>query len=355
MLKYPMLKYPIAAFAVMAGSHAGLAAETCALPSVVDTASLQPVAGSDLVTVPVQINSKPQQFLLDIGTGPMEVSEAAVSGLGLPEATKMMSTIQLGGTGSMAGMGTQQSQNIQVPVYDVKGNQNANAQRSRVRIGAFTIGGATAHNLQFMVADDGEIAKGAPYDGLLTNDILRQYDFELDFTAKQINFLTPTRCTDPNQVVFWSHFEIGVIPLTLVDGKIVVPVTIEGHPVNAVIDTSSARTVMRRDIAELTLGYKAGTQGMMPAGDMKDGMGEQIYAHTFSQIAFAGGVTAVNVPALIETNSMLRATDKQMVLGSRATSAVARIPEFTLGMDVLHQLHLYVVFDQKKLYVTANQ
>ena len=77
--------------------------------------------------------------------------------------------------------------------------------------------------------------------------------------AKQINYLTPTQCTDPNQVVFWSHSAVAVIPMTMADGKIQVPVTIEGHQVDAVIDTSSARTVMRRDIAELTLGSKADT------------------------------------------------------------------------------------------------
>ena len=42
------------------------------------------------------------------------------------------------------------------------------------------------------------------------------------------------------------------------------------------------------------------------------------------------------------------------MLGSRAQSSDARIPDLTLGMDVLHQLHLYVVFGQKNLYVTAN-
>ena len=348
-----MSKYQFAAILLLLPVDTALAAETCALPQIADTAPLQPVAGGDLMTVPVAINGKPKQFLLDIGTNPMEVSQAVVADLGLPEVTKMSTSIQIGGTGAMSNMGSLQALHIDAPVYDVKGNQVPFAQRARVRIASFTLGGATAKGLQFMVASDAEIDKSAPYDGLLTNDIFRQYDLEVDFAARQINFLTPVKCTDPNQVVFWSHYEIGVIPITLVDGKIEVPVIIEGHPVNAVIDTGSAMSVMRRDIAELTLGYKAGTPGMMPAGDLKDGSGQPVYGHTFSQIAFAGGVTAVNVPALIQTNGMLHA-DKELVLGSKAQSADARIPDFTLGMDVLHQLHLYFVFGQKKLYVTAN-
>ena len=34
-------------------------------------------------------------------------------------------------------------------------------------------------------------------------------------------------------------------------------------------------------------------------------------------------------------------------------AAEPRIPDLTLGMDVVRQLHLYAVFGQEKLYVTA--
>jgi len=44
-----------------------------------------------------------------------------------------------------------------------------------------------------------------------------------------------------------------------------------------------------------------------------------------------------------------------VMLGSWARSADARIPDLTLGMDVLRQLHLYVVYGQKNLYVTSAQ
>ncbi|HXS06768.1 MAG TPA: M56 family metallopeptidase [Rhizomicrobium sp.] len=328
---------------------------SCALPAIADTVGLTPVRGSNLMTVPVQINGQSKQFLLDLGTNPTTVSRAAVAELGLPENTRMTSVIQFGGNGSTSDMGVQQGLQMQAPVYDVRGNQKTYGLRSRVRVGQFTIGTATAPNLMFMVANSGEIAKAAPYDGILTNDIFRQYDAELDFAGKQITFLTPAKCTDPDQVVFWAHDAVGVIPMTLVDGRIQVPVTIEGHPVDAVIDTSSPRSVMRRDIAERMLGYKAGTPEMMADGDTKDGMGQPVFVHNFSRISFAGGVTAVNVPALIQTNSMLHDNDSEPVIGSRASSVDPRIPDLTLGMDVLSQLHVYAVFGQKKLYVTANK
>ena len=218
-----MFKQAFATIIVMLGSSAAMAAETCALPQVADTAKLTPVAGSDLMTVPVEINGKPKQFLLDIGTGPTQVSQATVTELGLPENTKLASTIQLGGTGGMANMGAQQSLNLQAPVYETKGSRGREDLRERVRIATFTLGAATARNMQFLVADGSEIEKSAPYDGLITNDFFRQYDAELDFAGKQINYLTPAKCTEPDKWCSGRITRSAVIPITLVDGKIQCP------------------------------------------------------------------------------------------------------------------------------------
>ncbi|HEV7924377.1 MAG TPA: pepsin/retropepsin-like aspartic protease family protein [Verrucomicrobiae bacterium] len=356
-----MLKHILAASVALLALTAAAAAETCSLPTLADSADLMPVAGSDLMTVPVKVNDQPKQFLLDIGTNPNEISQAAVTQLGLPQDAKLTESIGANGSNMQSGGGNLSALTNgglgNVSIYDVRDKTGAGGAQTRVRITSFTIGGATGQHLMFLVANDAEMGKSQsePYDGLLTGDFFKQYDVEMDFGGKEINYLTPTKCTDPNQVVFWAHSAVGVIPMTIVDGKINVPVSVQGHPINAVIDTSSSRTMMRRDIAELTSGLKADTPDMMPDGDLKDGKGMPVYVHTFSQISFAGGVTAMNVPALILTNSLTHEITSKMVLGSWARSADAQVPDMTLGMDVLHQLHLYVVFGQKKIYVTAAQ
>lgn len=347
-----------AIFIALLGLTGAAAAETCTLPSLADSVDLKPLPGSDLMLVPVQINGTPRQFLLNIGTNPTEVSAATVAQLGLPENAKRTENIGAD-SGNMVARGGNLSALTNgglgnVSVLDVRDKIGSGGAQTRVRIGALTIGRATGKNLQFLVANDAEMGKSEPYDGLLTGDFFKQYDVELDFTGHQMNYLTPTKCTDPNQVAFWSHSDASVIPMTMADGKIQVQVVVEGHPLNAIIDTSSARTVMRRDIAELVLGFKPDTPEMMLASDLKDGLGQPVYGHTFSKIAFAG-VTANNVPMLIQTNSMVRSLDSGKVLGSKASSTDARIPDLSLGMDVLHQLHLYIVYGQKNLYVTSAQ
>ena len=359
-----MVKQTSAALVALLGLSATAAAQTaavqtCALPAIADSVALNPVPGSDLVTVPVEVNGKPKQFLLNIGTNASEVSQAMVDELHLTEGLKRTETFQSGpadqseaNTNRIMTVGS----TVQATLVDVKGAHNVDDGRTRINIPSFTIGNATGKNLQFVVANDREIAKSAPYDGLMTGSFFKNYDIELDFYGNKLNYLTPTSCADPHQVVFWPHTEVAIIPTNMADGKIEVQVNVNGQLINAVLDTSSPQTVMRRDIAELKLGLKANTPTMMPDGNLEDGRGLQVYKAFFKQISFAGGVTAINVPVQVRSNSMIHNVGREPTLGSRAQfNAEPRIPELTLGMDVLHQLHLYVVTAQGNMYVTAAQ
>lgn len=335
--------------ALVAFSGTATAAGTCSLPKIADSVAMKPVPGSDLVTVPVGINGTQKQFLLDYSTNPPQISQAAVNELGLLSSSKGSQNLMYG-VGDLASGPLQE----QAPVYDARGSTRRGANQTLISVHSFTLGRATGHDMQFIVSNDPDMRKSKPYDGLLTNSFFGdKYDVELDFGGKKIYYLTPTKCTDPNQVVFWSHAAIAVVPMTMVNGRIQVPVTIEGHTINAILDTSSERTVMRRSVADQVFGLKANTPDMMPAGNLVDGMGVQVYQHTFPQIAFEG-VVAKNVPALITANRLIRNSDRAPLLGTRANFASeSRIPDLTLGMDVLHQLHLYIVPGQKKMYVTA--
>jgi hypothetical protein len=360
-----MYKQTLAAFVMLLGSRAAAAAQTapvkmtCPLPAIADTVALTQVPGSDLMTVPVEINGKPKQFLLNIGTNASEVSQATVDELHLIEGIKRTETFQSGPAAqsdASANRNVLVGATVQATLVDVKGAHNVDDGRARVNIPSFAIGDATGKNLSFVIATDGQMGKSEPYDGLMTGSFFKEYDLELDFGGKKLNYLTPTNCADSDQAVFWPHAEVATIPMTIFDGKMHVQVNINGHTIDAAIDTSSAHSVMRRDIAELLLGLKANTPSMMPDGDREDGLGMQIYRSFLPQISFAGGVTAINVPVLIQTNSLIHHMDREPELGSHARfKNEPRIPDLTLGMDVLHQLHLYVLYGQEKLYVTSAE
>lgn len=373
-----MRRQMLAAFTALIGSSALAAAQSpapqqtpqqipqqikdtasCALPAVADQVALEEVPGSPLMTVPVEINGKKKHFLLDVGGNATEVSQALVKELGLISGIKRTEVFQTGPASQKPDLSRREfnvGSVAQITMVDVKAPHNVDDGRVRVNIPAFTIGNATGHNLTFVVANDREIASSAPYGGLLTGSFFRQYDVELDFDGGKMTYLTPAACTDPDQVVFWPHAAVAIIPFTLSQGKIEVEVSIQGHVINAVLDLSSPQTVMRYDIAELSLGLRRDTPTMMPDGDLMDGRGLPVYKAFFKQISFAGGVTAINVPVQVRTNSLFHHLDRQPMLGSRAQYAdEPRIPDLTLGMDVLRQLHMYVVYGQDKLYVTSAE
>ncbi len=79
-----------------------------------------------------------------------------------------------------------------------------------------------------------------------------------------------------------------------------------------------------------------------------------IYRHVFKEVAF-GGVIVQNAAVLIPASSAPQNASRDTMLGSRAQSADALIPELTIGMDVLRHLHLYVVPGQGKMFVTAAE
>ena len=346
----------LAAFIGLVGLNSVTAAQaqtpapTCATPKVAgQVVDLGTVPGSDLMTVPVEINNTPKQFLLDVNTTPDAVSQAAVVALHLPEVDQA--------TQSNAFADLNTASQFRAAVVDVKSGGTAMNYQARVRVASFTIAGANVQNLQFLVANDRDMGKSEPYDGVLTGSLFPQYDINFDFGGKHLSFLDPTTCTDPNQVAYWPHAAVAVIPMTIKNSRIVVPVTINGHSLDAVIDTGLPRTVMRRDIAEKLFGIKVDTPDTPVDGDAEDGMGQQIYRHVFPQISF-GGVTANNVPARIQTNSMIHPIHREPTLGSRAQFASTpadRIPDLALGMDMLHQLHLYAAFGQNQLYVTPEE
>ena len=313
-------------------------APTCALPKIADTAPLEQLPGSGLMTVPVAINGKTKQFLLDISVNKAtEISPSAMAELSLPENTAL--------TRYGAPYG----------VYDVNSGMGSWVRDTHVRVNSFSVGNATGHHLEFVVSKKGEIARSAPYDGFLTGDFFRQYDVELDFAKKQMTWLTQTKCTDPNQVVFWPHNEVAIMPVSLAkDGRLQMQAMIKGHLINAEIDTSSAHTVMRRDIAELYVGVA--DKDMLPVGDLEDGRNMQVYVTTFPQLIFAGGgITALNVPVLIQDYSMRHDLDREAPTGRGAAFEDERIPDLVIGMDVLQHLHMYVVPGQSRVYTTSAE
>ena len=72
-----------------AAQAAAMAARTCMLPKIADTAPLDQLPGTDLMGVPVTIDGTTRQFLLDLGMNkPTAVSPELMAKLRIPESPK---------------------------------------------------------------------------------------------------------------------------------------------------------------------------------------------------------------------------------------------------------------------------
>jgi hypothetical protein len=352
-----MIRHIFMVSAAMLALDTAAMAQSCSAPSVADQVDLVPVADSNLMTVPVEINGTQKQFLLDIGTDHTEISAAAATELRLPSGNQSNDALPLAPGAEAAGEGSRNfnsNATISAAMQDVGGSRNPQDFAPRVRAATFEIGGVTGKSMQLVIANDKEMGKTKPWDGRMTGDMFAQYDIDFDFGAGKLGFMTATNCADLKQVAYWAHSEVAVIPMKLSEGKIKVPVIIGGHQLDAVIETGSAKTVMRRAVGE-DFGLVAGSAEVPADGDARDGMGQPIYVHVFPQISF-GGVIAQNIPVRIQANSMVHPINRTPILGSRAQFApdpTTKLPDLAIGMDVLRKLHIYAAFGQDKLYVTA--
>jgi hypothetical protein len=324
-----------------------LAERTCPLPAIANTAPLEQVAGYSLVTIPMAINGYKKEFLLDIGfKRAPEVSPELRAELGLPQVFIPGESIAAPPGSPFGGGGLSN-----VIVRDAR-NGPSSAAEDIVGAGALQIGRAKGEHLKFLVGEKWKFQQTA-YEGSITGDFFRHYDVELDFADKQINWLTPIKCTDAHQVVFWAHTNVAILPVTISpNGRYQMQATIKGHTINVELDTSSEHSVMRRDVAELYAGLKSGAPDMIPDGDRVDGHHMPIYVHNFPEMIFAGGsILALNVPVRIQNYSLRPANLREVAVGHRDDPE--RIPDFTMGMDLLKFLHLYIVPGQRTIYVTA--
>lgn len=191
------------------------------------------------------------------------------------------------------------------------------------------VGNLHAKRAQFLVLPPGHLPSGV--DGILAPDILSAYDTELDFAAAKLNLYLKDHC--PGRVVYWTHDPYAKIPLSIDDGgHMIIPVTLDGKYLRAVVDTGSSRSTMELEDAEDMFGDQL-ANGLKRAPNDPEG-----FAYPFKSL------TLVDVSV----------SNPDIVLFSRqqAKQFFTSTEKMILGMGILRQLHLYIAYHEKMLYAT---
>ena len=287
-------------------------------------------APSGVASIPVIINGSQRRLEFDTAGGRSVLTENALNSLGLHAVS---------GNGKLL-------------------DRSGNASQRSVTIDSLVIGGMEAKDRVFLISPNPNFGANPqlPVDGGLANDIMENYDLDLDYAGGKVSYFTPDHCD--GHVVYWTTTAPSVIPFrhelpgsrNTYDTHIYFHVTLDGKDLQGVLNTAAARSQMSARIAEI-YGINEDTKDTVPLGTLA---GKKVFGYTFKTIAF-GDVT-VNNPRVVVLPDVVGRNDPNN--GGRTDSRIGRqddiqVPDITVGMDVIRQLHIYVAAKEGKIYLTA--
>lgn len=195
---------------------------------------------------------------------------------------------------------------------------------------------------------DGRIA------GTIGADLLRNYDVDIDFGTRKLSLFSQDHC--PGHVVYWTNDPVAVVPIHVVNSShIIVPVTLDGQELDAVLDLGSSRSHLSMELAHDLFGLNANSPGMDKVGEIYGSVQTAVYRHTFKSLGLEG--LKINNPTLAIWDNLVRYSATQAPpIGSRLNDLRESRghTDLVLGLQELNQLHVYVAYKEQKLYITPS-
>jgi hypothetical protein len=290
---------------------------------MVDKIKMTRAAGGRRELVPIMLNGKMKNFVLDTAGYYTQIGHNTVDDLKL-----------------QVRQGTHQ-------MVDVTGK----ISRDETQVHDVIIGHMRGADRIFPVNN------GLDADGLFAIDfIYGQMDMDVDFSNDTLNLFSPNHC--PGQVAYWtSPVNVGVVPITMNGFRITVPVALDGKVEQATIDTGATSSTLTIPEGQRLFGLTPGDTDTPEAGKLNGDDTLKVYNHKFQTLKF-GDVSVNNVTVVLIPNAMGRNAERTALAYSRAQSEKTVLNSnedpMLIGMDVLTQMHLFFSFSEKKLYVSNN-
>jgi hypothetical protein len=222
-----------------------------------------------------------------------------------------------------------------IVLYDVRGNR---MDRS-VTLPSVTIGQVRSSSWRFWIhAPDVNLGStpSGPVAGTLAPDILAKFDVDLDFGRKTLKLFSPDHCE--GRVLYWMPSALAVISFEReASGHIMIPVTIDGRRLQALVDTGGGGTVMNLTVAQRQFGLDEGTTNTAPS------------VHQFKSLDLQG-LAVANPTIRLIPDRIAQAMPSE--LGSVTSGPRQGLADVIIGQNILGKFHLYIAYGERKLYVT---
>jgi predicted aspartyl protease len=287
---------------------------------ILNSVQMQSTTDRTVMLVPVTIDGANKKLLLDTGGLVSQISRATADALNLPQRRS------------------------QRRLFDLAGN----ASNAQATLGRLTLGARSERGISMLVAPNPNLGTSLPYDGLLATDLLSDSDIDMDFGARRLTAFSPDHCD--GQVIYWPADKVAAVPITVKRNLIFLPVTVDGHTLNAVLDTGSQYTAMNMDVANRLFGLTPDSPDMRPLTAANGDKGFVAYGHRFDSLTFDG--VQVNDLRIYLMPDKIGSHDKLRRIEDLEASNDIVFPDLLIGMDVLRHLHVYFATKEKRLYIS---
>jgi len=266
-----------------------------------------------IITLPVEVNATTGTFILDTGAQRSLVTEAAIRRLGLARDAWVDTTMRgIGGIERRPNADPRSLTLGGVPLV----------RRTLTHDNSLTVG-------ILPVTQVGSIL----IDGLLGRDFLSLFDLDIDVPGRRITLYQVQDCS--GRFLPWQE-NYTAVPVTFpAENALVVPVTLDGTPMRALLDTGATASMVAAPGM-----FRLGLQMGHLAGDRTSnvsGVGSHIvtmHRHTFRSLEVAGQTT--NAPVI-------------WVEPVRLTPIV----DMLLGADWFAGRRVWVSFGTRQLFVAT--
>jgi predicted aspartyl protease len=294
-----MKKFILAALLLAASVQAASSApEGCRLERIAEIPVTSLPDGR--FTVPVTVAGRKLNFLLDTGGAYGTISSAQANDLHLPVG------------------------NVSGGLRGVAGTKYSSASV----LGSITLGGIDWLALYLYV--DPDLPPGV--DGTLAPDIMKKIDLDIDLSHGKLGLFTQNHCR--GKVVYWTTSGYILLPMDMdKDKHIEVPITLDGVKIKAQLDTGAQTSIVSmRALRALGLSEKSPTLKALTDSEAR----YQMYDHPFKKLEF-DGITVNNPNIKVVSDNFLP----------------SRWVDMIIGVSIVRQLHVYIDYDEEKLYITA--
>ena len=210
----------------------------------------------------------------------------------------------------------------------------------------FKIGSLVRKNWEVMVAGDSPASNAV--DVMLGDDVLDKVDVEFDLPHDRVRLFQPSDC-EGVALAYWASQGAGQVDLGP-GPRITVPVQVNGQPLQALLDSGAATSVLDK-AAAARLGIRPDSPGVAFSGK-GGGLGPKAVDYWVAPLrSFAIGNEAIS-DTVIRFADLWKDATYASRNGSRVPEWLADTSAMLLGADFLRAHRVLVAQSQRKMYFT---